>query len=116
MRRDKMKKSIESLLQLWLEASNKFDTKAYLKFYDKGAVLEDSSVGEVYNGHSGIQEYFNDYFIGYNTQTRIIQLSIAGQKAHIDAEFTGNTFKNIKGVFDITFAGDKIKFVKAYLV
>ena len=111
-----MNRSIESYLQEWLDASNQFDIETYINLYHKDATLEDSSVGEVFKGHTGIRAYFNEYFIGYNTSTRMVKSTVSGQKARIDAEFTGDTFKNLKGVFEITFERGKIKFVKAYLM
>lgn len=53
-------------------------------------MLDNPSVGQVFKGHSGIREYFEDYFIGYKTQTRLIKLDIlSDSEAHIEVEFTG---------------------------
>jgi len=44
--------------------------------YHKDAKLDDPSVGRIFKGQSGIRKYFEDYFIGYKTQTRLIKLNI----------------------------------------
>ena len=51
----------------WIAAMNAHDTAAYLEFFTEDGVLDDPSVGRVYNGRSEIIDYFESYFIGYNT-------------------------------------------------
>ncbi len=109
---------IKSFIQDWLAVSNAFDTKNYLEKWDQEAVLDDPSVGQVFKGHSGIKKYFESYFIGYNTQTRLIKLDIiADNEAHIEVEFTGEFSGNkIGGIFDFTFKEGKIAKAKADLI
>ena len=109
---------IKTFIQDWLSAANAYDAKGFIEKWRKDATLDDSSVGELLKGHSGIRRYFEDYFIGYNTQTRLVQLDIINDnKAQIEVEFTGNFPGNtIGGIFDFTFKGGKILFVKAELI
>ena len=107
---------IEKRVCHWLAISNQFDTDAYLQTYHKDAILEDLTIGEFFKGHRGIKKYFEEHFIGYKTQTRILKLTIvSNNKIHIDAQFNGSSFRDLNGVFELTFEKDKIKSVKAYL-
>ena len=72
--------------------------------YLKDAVLNDSSVGRKFVGHKGIREYYNSYFIGYKTQTKLVKLVIQDTTTHMKLEFT-DEFQEGKlgGLFDFTF-------------
>jgi len=109
---------INVFIQDWLAVSNAYDIDSYLQKYHKDAVLDDPSVGSKFIGLAGIRKYFEDYFIGYKTQTRLIELTIINDhSAHLEVEFTG-TFPQgvIGGTFNFTFKDDKISFVKAELI
>jgi hypothetical protein len=110
--------NIKGFIQDWLAASNAYETNNYLEKWNKDAVLEDPSVGQVFKGHLGVKKYFEDYFIGYKTKTRLVNLEIISDKAaHIDVEFTGQFPEGkIGGVFDFIFKDGKIAFAKANLV
>jgi len=109
---------IKLFIDDWLSLSNAYDTEKYLEKWHKEAVLDDPSVGQVFKGHSGIKKYFESYFIGYKTQTRLVKLEIiADNEAHIEVEFTGEFPGNkIGGIFDFTFKDGKIEKVKADLI
>jgi hypothetical protein len=81
------------------------------------AVLDDPSVGSTFIGHEGIEEYFTTYFIGYQTQTKLLKLSIQGtENAYVEVAFSGNFPEgNLRGTFDFNFKDQKIAFVKADL-
>ncbi|RNL90136.1 nuclear transport factor 2 family protein [Sinomicrobium pectinilyticum] len=108
---------IEKFIANWLKVSNDFDTEQYLGMYHKNAVLDDPSVGRKFMGHQGIKNYFESYFIGYNTKTRLTDLTVKGDKAHLEVEFTGNFPEGkIKGIFDFAFKEDKISEARADLI
>ncbi|PJJ07327.1 SnoaL-like protein [Flavobacterium sp. 1] len=108
---------LKIFIQDWLAASNAYDTKKYLEKWQENAVLDDPSVGQVFKGQSGIRKYFESYFIGYKTQTRLVKLDIiADNKAHIEVEFTGEFPEGkIGGIFDFTFKNGRIDKAKADL-
>ena len=110
--------NIKKLVQDWLIASNAYETNTYLEKWHRDAVLEDPSVGQIFTGHPGIQKYFEEYFIGYKTNTRLINLEIiTNNTVHIDVEFTGEfPGGKVGGVFDLIFKEGKIIFAKANLV
>jgi ketosteroid isomerase-like protein len=110
--------NIEIFINDWITASNAFDTKKYLEFYRDDAVLDDPSVGRKFAGHEGIKEYFESYFIGYNTRTELVKLDIQDeQHARLEVKFTGDFPEGqIGGTFDFTFKNEKIETVKADLI
>lgn len=109
---------IKSFIKELLVVSNAYDTQNYLGMWAKEAVLDDPSVGQVFKGHSGIKKYFESYFIGYKTQTRLVKLDIiADNEAHLEVEFTGEFPGNkIGGMFEFTFEDGKIAKAKADLL
>lgn len=112
------KREITSFIEDWLAVSNAYDTKNYLQKWDDKAVLNDPSVGQIFKGHSGIRNYFESYFIGYKTQTRLVKLDIISEnEAHAEMEFTGEFPEGkIGGTFDFTFKNGKIISAKADLI
>lgn len=110
--------NIHDQIHNWIAASNAFDTNRYLDFYLPDAVLDDPSVGRKFIGHKGIKDYFDSYFIGYNTQSRIVRLVVVdSENAHLEVEFTGDfTEGKIGGTFDLRFRNEKIAFAKADLI
>lgn len=109
---------IKEFVQNLLTASNAYDTKSYLEKWQEYAILDDPSVGQVFKGHSGIQKYFEKYFIDYKTQTQLVKLDvISDNEAHIEVEFIGEFSEGkIGGIFDFTFNNGKIDKAKADLM
>ena len=108
---------IKEFLTDWLKQSNSYNTEKYLEKYHEDAVLDDPSVGRKFVGHKGIKEYFVSYFIGYKTKTRLVDLEVNGNKAHMEVEFKGEFPEGtLGGVFDFTFKDGKIAKVKADLL
>lgn len=101
----------------WIAATNTHDSAAYLTFFTDDAVLDDLSVGQVFEGHAGINEYFQSYFVGYDTQTRLLSTEPRDGSLHVAVEFTGLfPERRVGGVFDVTLtAEDKIAHVRADL-
>ena len=109
---------INEFVKKWLDKSNTYNTEKYLELWQENAVLDDPSVGQVFKGHSGIKKYFESYFIGYKTQSRLIKLDIiSDNEAHIEVEFTGEFPEGkIGGTIDFTFKDGKIDKAKADLI
>ena len=65
----------------------------------------------------GIEEYYRDYFLGYNTQTRLVGVTPGPEYLHVEVHFTGDfPGGQTGGIFDVTFSGDQISYVRADLV
>ena len=109
--------STDEIIADWIAVSNAHNTAGYLSFFTDDVVLDDTSVGDVFEGHEGLQRYFETYVVGYNTQTRLVSITPEGDHLHVVVDFTG-TFPEgqIGGYFDITFTGDKISFMHADLL
>lgn len=110
--------NIPEFINEWIAAGNAFDTEKYLTHYLPDAVLDDLSVGKKFIGQEGISNYFESYFIGYNTQTELVRLKVTdAHSAHLEVKFMGDFPEGaIGGTFDITFKQDKISFIKADLI
>lgn len=109
---------IETWIKNWIHITNSFDTTKYLEQFETDAILDDPSVGRTFNGHEGIKKYFENYFIGYNTKTKIKNLNIIDENsAYLEVEFTGDfPEKIIDGTFKFTFKNNKISILKADLI
>jgi len=110
--------NIKSFIQDFIAVSNAFDTENYLEKWHKNAILDDPSVGQVFKGHSGIQKYFESYFIGYKTKTKVVKMDIINENnVHLEVDFTGNfPGGQIGGTLDFTFKNGKISKAKADLI
>lgn len=110
--------NIQTFINEWIAAGNAFDTNKYLDFYWQETELDDPSVGRKFKGQEGIKQYFESYFIGYNTQTKLVHLNITDENsAHLEVEFTGDFPEGkIGGTFDFIFKNGKIAFLKADLL
>ena len=108
---------IAAFVNNWIAVGNSYDLKKYLGFFEEDVIFDDPSVGRVFNGHAGVTEYFNSYFIGYKTQTELVKLEQTAGTAHLEVLFTGDFPEGkIGGTFDFTFRNWKIATVKADLI
>ena len=88
----------------WITATNTHDVQAYLSFFTDEPVLDDPSVGSEFRGRDGVAAYYESYFIGYDTQTRLISTEQRSGSVHADVHFTGSfPGGQTGGTFDITF-------------
>jgi ketosteroid isomerase-like protein len=109
--------TLTATITRWVDAMNAQDREGYIGYFTTDAVLDDPSVGEQFAGTSGILEYFDRYFIGYNTTTRIVSVTSERDLVHVVVDFTGD-FPGAQtgGVFDVRFSGELISHVYADLI
>ena len=62
---------IHAFVQYFIQTSNAYDLNGYLALFKEHATLEDVAVGETFIGHKGTKDYYNTYFIEYETQTEL---------------------------------------------
>ena len=107
----------DDIINRWIAVSNDFDTAGYLGFFTEGASIDDPSIGDVFEGEAGLRRYFENYFIGYKTQTRVVSIEPHETFTHVEVDFTG-TFPGgqVGGIFDVTFEGEKIATIRADLI
>lgn len=107
----------DAVIAEWITAANTHGRAEFLSFLTADAVLDDPSVGEVFEGHEGVGRYFDTYFIGYNTQTRLVGTEPRDGILHVEVDFTGDfPGGQTGGTFDVTFAGERIAHVRADLI
>lgn len=74
-----------------ISATNDFDVKRALSLFTPEAVIHDPSTGHRFDGHAGIRDYIERYFIGYHTVTRLLSIESLGENmARVRVDFTGD--------------------------
>ncbi|MEV6282183.1 nuclear transport factor 2 family protein [Kribbella sp. NPDC051770] len=105
------------ILAEWIAAANAHDASEFLAYFTEDAVLDDPSVGEVYEGRDRIGEYYQSYFIGYDTRTELVGTEQRGDVLHVEVAFTGSfPGGQTNGIFDLTFSGRQIQHARADLI
>ena len=85
-----------------ITATNAFDVEAALALFVPEAVVDDPSTGHRFDGHAGVRDYIERYFIGYHTVTRFLSIeSIGERQARVRVDFTGD-FGHEIGLLDIS--------------
>ena len=85
-----------------IAATNAFAVEQVLGLFVHDAVIDDPSTGQRFDGHAGIRRYVEQYFVGYQTVTRLLSMQRIGpQRARVRVDFTGD-FGHEIGNLDIT--------------
>lgn len=83
--------SIRGVADSLIAAINAFDIARALTMFAPDAVIDDPSTGHRFDGHAGIREYIERYFIAYQTVTRFLSIRDLGQnRARVRVDFTGD--------------------------
>lgn len=108
--------NIQTVVQQFIDTCNQFDVKQALTLFAKDAVIDDVSVGQTFKNTSGVKNYLEKYFVGYNTFTKLESLKLISKTqalAHVD--FTGD-FGHETGSLNFTINADGlIVFINAHL-
>ncbi|MGF6231533.1 ketosteroid isomerase-like protein [Inquilinus ginsengisoli] len=64
-----------------IAATNAFDVNTALAPFHADAVIDDPSTGHRFDGHPGIRDYVERYFIGYHSVTRFLSIETIGETA-----------------------------------
>jgi hypothetical protein len=94
---------LEHIAHQFIAAANRFDTEAVSDLFAVDAEIEDVSVGEKFEGTTGIKKYIVTFFIGYHTKTELLSFehTMPG-KILAKVDFTGD-FGHETGWLDIRF-------------
>lgn len=85
--KDKLHRAADALFA----ATNAFDVERALALFTPDAVIDDPSTGHRFDGHAGIGDYIEQYFIGYHTVTRFLALERLGDnRTRVRVDFTGD--------------------------
>lgn len=86
----------------FVAAANVYDIPAALALFTLDAVIDDPSTGHVFEGHAGVRDYLERYFVGYRTVTVLLSVDDLGRnQARARTDFTGD-FGHEVGRLDIT--------------
>lgn len=89
-----------------ISATNAFDADAATSLFTPDAVIDDPSTGHRFDGHVGIRDYVERYFVGYRTVARFLSIeSISETRARVRVDFTGD-FGHEIGRLDISVNTD----------
>nr|WP_244665406.1 nuclear transport factor 2 family protein [Xanthomonas phaseoli] len=84
-------KALQSVVNALITATNAFDVAAVLALFAEDGMIDDPSTGHVFIGKRGIQRYIQEYFVGYNTSTRLLTVRKMGtNQVRVRVDFTGD--------------------------
>ncbi|MFM0592752.1 MULTISPECIES: nuclear transport factor 2 family protein [Paraburkholderia] len=65
---------MEKLVSTFIQTANSFDVEGAVALFTSDAVIDDVSVGDSFLGTEGIRRYFEQFFVGYKTASRLLSL------------------------------------------
>ncbi|NBV15027.1 nuclear transport factor 2 family protein [Janthinobacterium sp.] len=81
---------MQKLVNQFIRLANAFDVEGTLALFTPDAVIEDVSVGCAFAGIEGIRRYLEQFFVGYNTASKLLSLEQPHkQVALVRVDFTG---------------------------
>jgi ketosteroid isomerase-like protein len=84
-----------------IDATNAFDVERALALFTPDAVIDDPSTGHVFDGHTGVRDYIERFFVGYHTVTRFLSVEdLSENRARVTVDFTGDFGREI-GLLDL---------------
>ena len=93
---------MQKLIQSFIDATNAFDVETALSLFASDAVIDDVSVGEKFVDSAGIRGYLKQFFVGYNTVSKILSVTMVSDvRALVRLDFTGD-FGHETGILDMS--------------
>lgn len=107
---------MKKLIQQFIKATNAFDVDAALALFADDAVIDDVSVGEAFSHAAGVRTYFEKFFVGYHTVSKLESIEMLDDRhAKVRLDFKGD-FGHETGVLNVTINADgRIAAIDAYL-
>jgi len=82
---------LRRIADAFIAATNAFDVEAALALFATGAVIDDPSTGHRFEGHDGVRDYVERFFVGYHTVTSLLSFDRTGDRAaRLRVDFTGD--------------------------
>ena len=83
--------TLRTVADALIAATNAFDVDAASAMFTPDAAIDDPSTGHHFEGHAGIRDYVERYFISYHTVTRCLSIETINEtQGRIRADFTGD--------------------------
>jgi len=107
---------MNKLVDTFIHTTNAFDVEATLALFTADAVIDDVSVGSAFIGADGIRRYLEQFFVGYNTASRLLSLERLGDRVAVARiDFTGDFGHEIGSLKITTDAGGLVERIDADL-
>ncbi|WP_159586484.1 nuclear transport factor 2 family protein [Chelativorans xinjiangense] len=82
---------MQKLVESFIATANAFDVGSTLSLFAPDAVINDVSVGDAFVGRNGVRIYFERFFVGYNTASRLLSIDkVDDFNATVRLDFTGD--------------------------
>lgn len=82
---------MQQLADTLIRTLNAFDVDGALALFAPDAVIDDVSVGDIFVGAERIRRYFEQFFVGYQTASKLLSLTQLDEAAAIvRLDFTGD--------------------------
>lgn len=99
---------MQKLVESFIATANAFDVEGALSLFAPDAVVDDVSVGDVFVGRDGVRIYFERFFVGYNTASRLLSIETLDVfNANVRLDFTGD-FGHEVGVLKIAINSEDL--------
>lgn len=100
------KEELRTVGEALLAATNAFDVEKALHLFALDAVIDDPSTGHRFDGHVGVRDYIERYFIGYHTVARLLSIErLTADRTRVRVDFTGD-FGHETGLLEISVNAD----------
>ncbi|MGA1830633.1 nuclear transport factor 2 family protein [Rhizobium wenxiniae] len=94
---------MQKLVEFFIATTNDFNVKGALSLFATDAVIDDVSVGDAFVGHTGVRQYLERFFVGYNTRSKLLSMEeLDTFHSTVRLDFTGD-FGHEIGILKITF-------------
>lgn len=82
---------MQEIVESFIRTANAFDVEATLSLFAPDAVIDDVSVGDAFEGSNGVRQYFERFFVGYHTATRLLSIEMLDDRtSDVRVDFTGD--------------------------
>lgn len=97
---------MQDLIRRLIDSTNAFEVDTALALFAPDAVIADVSVGDTFSGTAGVRNYLEQFFVGYNTASKLLSIdTVDDRHAIARLDFTGS-FGHETGFLDIVANAD----------
>lgn len=98
-----MTDKLPRIITKYIEMSNDYNVQEYVSTFSTDAIIKERSLGKTLLGKKDIEQYFNTYFINYQTHTEIKQFTAIDNFIDMKVIFRGDFPEGeIGGIYKFT--------------